>query len=105
MTVLSSHLSLRSAAVSQSGAGAGTDTREQEVTFFCPHLPGDSEQCGNLQRKHLYSEEDAGGTEEIAYCFEPLQSPREGALCTPGGTVAISTEPVSCRAREGFTSV
>lgn len=36
MTVLSPHLSLRSAAVRQSGAGVGTDTKEQEVTFFCP---------------------------------------------------------------------
>lgn len=90
LDVLSPHLSLKSAAVSQSGAGVGTDTNEQEVIFFCPHLPGDSEQCGNLQWKHLYSEEDAGGTEEIAYSFEPLHSPQEGALCTPsGGTVAI----------------
>lgn len=29
------------------------------------HLPGDSEQCGSLQWKHLNSEEDSGGTREI----------------------------------------
>lgn len=49
MTALSPHLSLRSAAVSQSGAGVSTDTSEQEVTLLSPHLPGDSEQRGNLQ--------------------------------------------------------
>lgn len=63
----------------------GTDTGKQEVTFFCPQLPGDPEQRGSVQWKHLHAEEDTGGMEKIAYQFAAAAASL--GLLMEGGTV------------------